>query len=352
MARIAIVAGRENWHVVWTENGGTRRKSTGSADRVDAEAFLQDFILKRSLDKPARFTIGDLLDRYIEERRELIAAPEALEYRAKALKISFPYTLARHINADCCRSHINRRREKEISDATVRSELSLLSAALRYAVGEGWLEKLPRIILPPAPPPKDRWLHLGEAKKLLRACRAQHLRLFVIIALYSAARSGAILELTWDRVDFKHRIIDFNVPNRRRTSKRRAVVPINDSLFSALKRAKKRAATEWVIEWGGKPVKSIKKAFRGACATAELPGVSAHTLRHTAATWMAQEGTNMWEISGVLGHSDSRTTEKNYTKHSPDYLVDAVRALDKKIERRVRLKRRDKNHPGPHGLAS
>jgi integrase len=35
----------------------------------------------------------------------------------------------------------------------------------------------------------------------------------------------------------------------------------------------------------------------------------------------------MSEIAAVLGHRDSRTTERVYAKYSPEYLQRAVRAL-------------------------
>jgi integrase len=92
--------------------------------------------------------------------------------------------------------------------------------------------------------------------------------------------------------------------------------------------AKEAAETDYVIEFGGKPVKSIKRAFRTACEKAGLDRtVTPHTLRHTAASWMAEAGIPMSEIAAVLGHRDSRTTERVYARYSPDYLQRAVRAL-------------------------
>ena len=88
------------------------------------------------------------------------------------------------------------------------------------------------------------------------------------------------------------------------------------------------AATDHVIEWAGKPVKSIKRAFRRAVKDAGLgKDVTPHVLRHTAASWMAEAGIPMAEIAAVLGHRDSRTTERIYAKFSPEYLQRAVRAL-------------------------
>jgi len=45
------------------------------------------------------------------------------------------------------------------------------------------------------------------------------------------------------------------------------------------------------VEFNGKPVNSVKTAFKSAVRLAGLgPGISPHTLRHTAATWLMQKG--------------------------------------------------------------
>jgi integrase len=43
----------------------------------------------------------------------------------------------------------------------------------------------------------------------------------VTLALATGARMGAILDLTWDRVDFEHGTIDFMPAGRDKTNKRR-----------------------------------------------------------------------------------------------------------------------------------
>lgn len=63
----------------------------------------------------------------------------------------------------------------------------------------------------------------------------------------------------------------------------------------------------YVIHMDGKPIKDIKKAFRGACERARLEvsgpeKVTPHTLRHTTATWLMQAGVDMWGGSGFSGH--------------------------------------------------
>jgi integrase-like protein len=57
-----------------------------------------------------------------------------------------------------------------------------------------------------------------------------------------------------------------------------------------------------VIEWNREPIKAIKKAFANAVRDAGLgPDVVPHTLRHTAATWQLQAGTDPYEAAGYLG---------------------------------------------------
>ena len=88
-----------------------------------------------------------------------------------------------------------------------------------------------------------------------------------------------------------------------------------------------QATCAHVIEWGGHRVLSIKKGFHAACERAGLEGITPHTLRHTAASWMAMAAVPMFEISKYLGHSDTRITERRYAHLSPEYLRTAAKSL-------------------------
>ncbi len=98
-------------------------------------------------------------------------------------------------------------------------------------------------------------------------------------------------------------------------------------MAAALTEAKARTSGTFVVEWGGDRVESIKHGFRDAAARAGLTDVTPHTLRHTAATWMAQKGVPLWEVAGMLGHSDAAMVAETYGHHSPDHLRKAAAAL-------------------------
>jgi integrase len=71
-----------------------------------------------------------------------------------------------------------------------------------------------------------------------------------------------------------------------------------------------------VIRYGGYAVGSIRRAFRNTAAEAGFNDVTPYTLRHTATTWMAQDGVDLWEIAGYMGTS-IKMVEKNYAHHHP-----------------------------------
>jgi integrase len=266
--------------------------------------------------------VSDLWEPYTKDR---IAAGVAKRRFSmwKSLEPHFGYKLGKAITRDDCRAYTAARRKEGRTNSTIRTELEALRACLRWHYGK----EAPQITAPPPSKPRDRYLTKEEADRLLANIETPHVRLFVTLALATGARMGAILDLTWDRVDFEHGVIDFMPAGRDKTNKRRAVVGMNAKARKALEEAHKGALTDHVIEYGGKPVKSVKTAIAAAARRSKVP-CSAHVFRHTAAVWMAQADVPMQKIAQVLGHSSTRITEQVYARYSPRFMADAMAALD------------------------
>ena len=86
-----------------------------------------------------------------------------------------------------------------------------------------------------------------------------------------------------------------------------------------------------VIEWNGKPVRSVRKGFAAAVAAAGLPTsgrdkITPHVLRHTAATWAMQNGANLWQAADFLGMT-VEMLQYRYGHHHPDFQRDAAEAV-------------------------
>lgn len=215
-------------------------------------------------------------------------------------------------------------RGRKAAAGTVRKELGILRAALRHCERQRLISKAPHIALPGAPPPRDRRLTRAEFDLLLGQCHAHHVWLFAQLAWHTAARASAILELKWADVDLSGRKIAYKAAGRQ---KRRVTVPINDTLLKALQEAQTAALTPFVVEYAGKPVQSVKRAFAAAAERAGLDDVSPHVLRHSAACAMVEAGVPMEAVAQFLGHSSPSVTFRVYARYSPTYLQGAAKAL-------------------------
>src|SRR6185312_11627871 len=89
--------------------------------------------------------------------------------------------------------------------------------------------------MPSAPPPRDRYLTREEVETLWNAAESAHAELFIKLAWATAGRASAILELTWDRVDFQRGQIRLSTGEGRR--KGRATVGMTPTIRTALEEA-------------------------------------------------------------------------------------------------------------------
>jgi integrase len=272
-------------------------------------------------------TIGGIYDAYVADRALEGKSTTRIENAWKRLKGSFGHLRPIDLTKAETRAYIASRGAAGVSNGTIHTELTYLRAALAFAVREKWLTAAPYVPVPHKPPPREHHLTRDEARRLLDAAVMPHVKLFIRLALATAGRASALLELTWDRVDLEARRIKLRDPAKHQTRKGRATVPINDTLLTALVEAKQAAISPYVIEWGGARVQSLKKGIEAAAARAGIK-CSPHVLRHTAAVWMAEGRVPMQEIAQYLGHEDSRTTFRVYARFSPEYLQNAARAVE------------------------
>lgn len=311
---------RGGFALVYRIDGKRVRRQLAATDRQSAEAEAR--ALWAGAERGA-WTVGRCMSAYlstIDHKPSHGRRQDAW----KAMKGFWENVDPALIDEPMCQSYAAKR---AMAPATVRYELLQLSTAMGWAMHNGpKLDKKPKIWLPSLPEQKVRHLDRAEMGKFLAAVKADHARLYVMIGLFTMARPSAILDLTWDRVDFMRRLIDFTPPGHVRTAKRRVVLPIADELLPELQKGKAASTTEWVIERGGKRVACIKKAFQAA---SERSGVHAtpYTLRHTGAVWAVESGISMDELAQFMGHDDASTTAKHYGRYSPGYLSKVTNAI-------------------------
>lgn len=321
MSEYSLTMHRGKLALTFSEGGRRLRISTGTADRGLAEARARAIWSHRTAAPSER--VADLWPRYIKDRIRDGARADRFKAHWTALEPYFGHRLGTAINRDDCRAYWEARRDMGYAPSTIRTDMELLRACLRWRYGKD----APGIWIPPASKPRDNWLTKEDARRLVEAADTPHIKLFIILGLSTGARAGAILDLTWDRIDFAHGTIDFRPSGRNQTNKRRTIVPMNTISRPALEEAYAARLSDHVIEYAGKPVGSVKKATQRLSARTGI-AFSPHVLRHTCAVWMAQDNVPMQKIAQYLGHTSTRVTEHTYARYSPSFMQDASRAAE------------------------
>jgi integrase len=304
---------------------------------------------------PAAIKVADVISIYADDVATTHARPKETAGRLERLLEFFGHDTLLEINARRCAAYVEFRGGR----AVARRELEDLRAAVRYHWQNGYCASLTPVVLPKRRPGRERWLTRGEVARLLWAAWrlkehqagsetarpvAQHIARFILLAVYTGTRTGAIcgaaLRPTAGKgwVDLTKGVFYRRPAGKVESKKRQPPVRLPARLLAHVRRwAQLGISSEAVIEWNGRPVKRINKGFRSARAAAELgPDVVPHTLRHTCATWIAQAGVPVWEAAGFLGMS-VETFEKVYGHHHPDYQHEVIEAFDHRS--RARQKR-------------
>jgi integrase len=342
-------AGRTQiYEIHWHDGIAQRKRSTGTGDRREADEIFAQWLLDRRDEQSGRIgharyphevAIADVLANYAEERGAETRFPERILYAVKRLLAWWGDRNVDAIIPVTCNAYRDARLKDGVKLATITKELSVLRAALIWAKKNARLLSIPDVILPPKQDGKDRWLTRSEAARLIWAARKDprsrlHLPLFILLGLYTGARSEAMLTLKWfPQVDLDRGTIDYNPPSRGRTKKGRAVVPIHPRLRRFLEYARTRSSSPSVLAYQGQPIKRIIKGFRAAARRAGLDDVTPHTLRHTCASWMLDADKSLGAIGNMLGHSDPRTTQGYAHRHAGS-LRAALDAFDSPAKRK------------------
>ncbi len=325
--RINIGRLRGGFCVYWDDPGTGRRRryQLAARTRAEAEAEGRDRYLRETA-PPTGHTVRDLWGGYIEHLGPKPTA-KTMRYTGKAVLAHFGALRPDQITVEDCRSYRAAREEAGRAVGSVHTELGHLRSALRWAHKSGLIPRVPAIEMPPKPDSNVEPLTDQQIRALIDGAGAPHIRLAIILLLATGARVGAILDLTWDRVDFERGVINLRLPDGV-TRKGRAVVPMNRMARAALESAYQARLTDYVVEWGGKRVRSIRTGYAAALKRAGLEGIHIHQIRHSVAVRMLQSGQPIEVVSQYLGHSNVQITFKTYARFIPEHLAEAAAVLE------------------------
>ncbi len=188
--------------VVWYEKDGRRHRHRLDAGTLEhAEAEARDVLLTQ-IAKKDELTVEAIWKAY-SETVEGRPVHDSMKYTGRSVLPWFGSLRPDQINVRDCKAYIIDRRLAGIQDGTIWTQLGKLRTCLNWAEKTGLIERAPYIERPSKPAPKERYLTRQEIAQLLAVECAPHTLLAIRLMLSTAARVTAVLELTWNRVDFE-----------------------------------------------------------------------------------------------------------------------------------------------------
>ncbi len=224
-----------------------------------------------------------------------------------------------------------------------------LKAAFNKAVEWGYVKEnyFLKVKLPKKQKIHPAFINKDQLTEIIKKIENENIRDIVITGFYTGMRLNELMNLNWRNINTNTGII--TVGDEEFTTKGRSqrYIPICDEVMEVLERNKKKifgtntlnilkvndnkAAYKYVfyksngIRFTGD---HISKCFKEACRAAGLDkSLHFHSLRHSFASNLAQQGISLYTIKELLGHSSITTTEI-YSHLNVDSLREAISVLD------------------------
>jgi len=125
--------------------------------------------------------------------------------------------------------------------------------------------------------------------------------------------------MKWKDLDLVRGIITITDQKNGKTDK----IPMSGAVAAALGGVPRRGEHVFHNPETGTHIKDVKKMFGEAVVRAEIKGFRFHDLRHTALTWMFQEGVNIKTVQAIARHASIEMTAR-YIHERPEDQCAAV----------------------------
>ena len=197
------------------------------------------------------------------------------------------------------------------SNATINRYKAAVSVVFTYACRQYGLTTNPTQHIPSLQEnnARVRFLTKGERTRLFEACRTSSwnkLYLLVLMAITTGARKGELTKLQWNDIDFDRHTAFV------RTSKNGEpkVLPLTDSVIKELDYYKEDNGLLFPSPSQTHKAYCFRKPWCRALIVADIDDFRFHDLRHTTASYLAQNGASLLEIANVLGHKQIQVTKR------------------------------------------
>lgn len=320
----------DKWQAQWSTTEGGKRVRTSQTFilKGDAEWWLRQ--AQRGSIPDVDVTVAEYLARWLRGKRDIRASTRAL-YESH-VRIHIAPALGHHPIGSLRPDHVERFVDGlTVAPGTVGLILRTLKAALEVAVTRNQIPdnpaatvRAPKVTRAPVEP-----MTRDMADAILDAVEGEWVEHIVRFLMGSGCRIGEACDL--DQRD----VMDGYVVLRSPKTVPRATLVSDDgmaALTEAMVHAPRRGPREPVFfgpKTGDRADRSaVSHAIARTLARHGLPRLTAHKLRHGAATLMLADGHSIKTIAEQLGNTE-RVAAQTYAHVAPDVARSAVRSLDR-----------------------
>ncbi len=174
---------------------------------------------------------------------------------------------------------------------------------------------------------------LARLVHVLQTDRNRTVSNIILMLLATGTRLNEALSAKWQDIDIQNRV--WRIAAVTSKSGRIRSVPISDSALQILEvqRLETMGKSEFIFvaSRSGTRLTTIAKEWRRIRLLADLPKMRCHSTRHWTATSMINSGRTLYEVQQVLGHANSKTTEK-YAHLSTAKMLEAANSASLAIQ--------------------
>lgn len=310
------------YHIIYDDlNGKRKTKTTKSKNKADAMKFLLSFQKEIQIKKNATSEAITLQQFYYKFYKFIEARLK--QKTVKVYKTTFTYLIKKYGTGKIINSFTTTDLEDIITERsltrskfTARKFRSDFAGIFKFAYERGYhhlniAENLSPVKLPEQLPLA---YSLEEFKRLLESIDNSDDKDITIFAVHTGFRQGEILNLEWDNVDiYKKQITFHNRGNFITKSSKIKKFPLNDIAFEIISKRywqnfESTAKCQFVFNYNKDKIDQDKfsRNFKQYIYKAKINNkLNFHSLRHTFATWLLDQGVSIFEVNHLLGHDPS-----------------------------------------------
>jgi len=306
----------------------------------------------------AKMSFNELTEWYLKlESVKALARYSILKINLNSFNEIFGDTIVNRLKPVDLENYQAKRKAQGQADSYVDQQIAMAKAMVNKAfdndlVGGDVVKVFKRVkkLLKGDSNARDRVLSPDEFQKLMNALPT-HTGAIVATGYYGGMRKGEVLNLTWDHVDLKGRIIRLKASETKDREARE--IPICDALYEILRSIPKAIHDNHVFLFKGKPIGDIRTALRRACIDAGIPygrnqenGFVFHDTRHCFNTNMRKSGVPESVIMKITGHSTREmflrydTVDEADKRKAVDQMEGFLKSVDQNVDQAPLNKKR------------